>query len=128
MSDGNRNRVVKNPFYVPDDNICIAGKREEQYFNIIEETFKKAEHVARSETGWKIEKEDQDVRVEVKENSEGKLIYRCSTQIPMSAKTLVNTISDAVQVLPRNSSNQEVRALRKQISYQITTDSAETET
>ena len=128
MSDGNSNRVVKNPFYVPDDNICKAGKREEQYFNIIEETFKKAVHVARSETGWKIEKEDQDVRVEVKETSEGKLIYRCSTKIPMSAKTLVNTISDAVRVLPRNSSSQEVRVLRKQsenvaISYKITTDS-----
>ena len=128
MCDGNSSRVYNNPCYVSDD-ISKVGEMEEEYLNIAEEAFKEAVNIARSEDGWTVQKEDKDVRVEMKEDSKGTKIYRCSAKVPMPGKTVIDTIRNAEKLIPRIYTNTEARVLKKlsddvAISYQITTDAA----
>ena len=128
MCDGNSSRVYNNPYYVSDDSSKV-GEMEEVYLNIAEEAFKEAVTVARSEDGWKVQKKDKDVCVEMKEDSKGNKIYRCVTKVSIPGKIVVDTIRDADKLIPRIYTNTEARVLKKlsddvAISYQITTDAA----
>ena len=87
--------------------------------------------IARSEDGWKAEKEDKanEVVVETKKNSKVKKIYRCTAKINMPAKLLVDAIRDTDMITTWNYTLTDVRFLKKltddvSISYQIIPDAA----
>ena len=97
-----------------------------EYLKIAEETFNEAISIARSEDGWKVEKEDKanNVLVECKKNSKGKKIYRCKAKIDMPAKLLVDAIKDTDRVTTWNYTLTEARVLKRisdtvAISYQV---------
>ena len=97
-----------------------------EYMKIAEETFKEAVNIARSEDGWKAEKEDKanEVLVEMKKNAKGKKIYRCTAKINMPAKLLVDAIRDTDKITTWNYTLTEARVLKKltddvAVSYQV---------
>ena len=98
---------------------------DSEYMEIAEETYREAINIAKSD-GWKVEKEDKanDVVVEMKKNSKGRKIYRCTAKIPMPAKLLVDSIRDTDNVSTWNYTLTESRVLKKlsdtvAISYQV---------
>ena len=96
-----------------------------EYLKIAEETYKESIIIAKSEDGWKVEKEDKanEVLVEMKKNSKGKKIYRCTAKINMPAKLLMESIRDTDKITTWNYTLTEARVLKKlsddvAISYQ----------
>ena len=97
-----------------------------EYVKMAEETFIEAMNIARSEDGWKVEKEDKanEVLVECKKNSKGKKIYRCKAKISMPASLLAAAIKDTDKITSWNYTLTEARLLKKindnvAISYQV---------
>jgi len=104
-------------------------KTDTEYIKIAEGAWEEAIELARSADGWKEEKSDKKTGdiVESKKNAKGKKIYRCKAKINISAKLLVESLSNTDKTTEWNNTLTEARVLKKlsdtvAISYQVTAD------
>jgi len=100
-----------------------------EYIKLAGEAWEEAVEIAKSEDGWKEEKNDKKTgdTVESKKNKKGRKIYRCKARINIPTKLLIAAISDTDSVTTWNTTLTEARVLKTlndecAISYQVTCD------
>jgi len=93
------------------------------------DAWEEAVEIAKSEDGWKEEKNDKKTgdTVESKKNKKGRKIYRCKARINIPPKLLIAAISDTDSVTTWNTTLTEAKLLKTlndecAISYQVTCD------
>merc|ERR1711875_214846 len=100
-----------------------------EYIKLAGEAWEEAVEIAKSEDGWKEEKNDKKTgdTVESKKNKKGRKIYRCKARINIPPKLLIAAISDTDSVTTWNTTLTEARVLKTlndecAFSYQVTCD------
>lgn len=107
---------------------ALEMSTDAEYIKMIEEAYDEGLARAKSEDGWKMEKQEKEATVEVKK-IDGRKIYRGKGRINIPKALLVEALSDTDNVKSWNNTLSETKQLKKlndscAISYQITTEAA----